>query len=771
MKDFLCSASLRWLARRVVLVWPTVLVAVAHAAPVISPAPQAFRQEVASTAPFQGGLPAEGIRLVDLAPDGTPLALARDRWFALRGERWEEREDLRPAKPNETRLLVTSSETVVLPIAPAQLRQIVRRGKLAWAVGDDAVFRVEATRSVVEEIPLGGGVRQFAVEPGGALWAASAGGLLQRTATGGSWQRVEISDRLGRVWGQGVLAGVAVDATGRVWVAGLPGVALREGTAWQCFDGDDGLPVGGLTSLAAGPDGAVWFGSRQGAVCWREGTFHYRQGPRWLPSDEIRSLVVDMNGSVWCATPSGVARIGFQAMTLAEKAAFFETEIDRYIRRTPLGYVAEARLTRPGDKSSAVPEDSDNDGLWTAMYGAGECFAYAATRDSAARDRAARVFAALRFLQTVTQGGSNSPPRGFVARSVRSTSEPDPNAGQADSDSQTLQHDRLWKRIYPRWPRSADGQWFWKCDTSSDELDGHYFFYPLYFDLCAETEAERASVQEVVRSLTDHLLAHDFALVDHDGRPTRWAVFGPRWLNADPTWWPERGINSLSILSYLAGAAHITGDAKYLEAFHRLVREHGYLQNVMQPKVQLGPGSGNQSDDEMAFMCFYTLLRYAPDEAVRQQVRIALAQYGLNEAPEMNPFFNFVWAAQSLGATASTPWGDTPVGPLDGWLEDSLATLRGLPLDRPDWSLKNKSRLDLRLLSLQANFDANPTAQTNRGGRKNGRVLPVENRHFAHWNTDPWQLDYGGGGGQLASGTVFLLPYYLGLYHGFISKP
>ena len=33
----------------------------------------------------------------------------------------------------------------------------------------------------------------------------------------------------------------------------------------------------------------------------------------------------------------------------------------------------------------------------------------------------------------------------------------------------------------------------------------------------------------------------------------------------------------------------------------------------------------------------------------------------------------------------------------------------------------------------------------------------MENRHFNHWNTDPWQLDYGGQGDELAAGTVFLL--------------
>src|SRR5450759_5374567 len=97
-------------------------------------------------------------------------------------------------------------------------------------------------------------------------------------------------------------------------------------------------------------------------------------------------------------------------MTLAAKAEFYEQEIERYIKRTPFGYVAEAPLRRPGDKTSADPQDSDNDGLWTAMYGAGECFAYAATHDSKSKARAKKAFEALRFLQKVTQGGPHAPP-------------------------------------------------------------------------------------------------------------------------------------------------------------------------------------------------------------------------------------------------------------------------------------------------------------------------------------------------------------------------
>ena len=31
--------------------------------------------------------------------------------------------------------------------------------------------------------------------------------------------------------------------------------------------------------------------------------------------------------------------------------------------------------------------------------------------------------------------------------------------------------------------------------------------------------------------------------------------------------------------------------------------------------------------------------------------------------------------------------------------------------------------------------------------------------------------DHGDGAGELAAGTVFLLPYYMGLYHHFIAPP
>jgi hypothetical protein len=458
-------------------------------------------------------------------------------------------------------------------------------------------------------------------------------------------------------------------------------------------------------------------------------------------------------------------------MTLAEKAEFYEGEIERYIKRTPFGYVAEAPLKTPGDKTTASPQDSDNDGLWTSMYGAGEAFAYGATHDAKALERAKKAFEALRFLQKVTQGGTPVPDKGFVARTIRPIEWPNPNSTTEPNVEEELKHDRLFKEPRPRWPKSADGKWYWKSDTSSDELDGHYFFYPLYFDFCATTEIEKDRVREVVRDLTDHIISHEFNLTDHDGTTTRWGAFGPKSLNHDVRWWAERGLNSLSMLNYLAVAAHVTGDSKYTQAARELIDTHGYMQNLIYPKAQAGPGTGNQSDDEMAFMGFYGLLRYSHDDVLKNMTRMTYTAYWQMELPEMNPFFNFAYAAHNLGRVYTNTWGIQPASPLGDWHGDSMATLYGFPLDRREWSAHNSHRLDVVHTQSEISRDLYRHTDSRNGRRVNGKVVPVENRHFNHWNTDPWQLDYRGNGGELAAGTVFLLPYYMGLYHGFIEKP
>lgn len=604
----------------------------------------------------------------------------------------------------------------------------------------------------------------------GRLAAATDTGLFE-SRSGQNWEELTVLDGVGRRWAAHDVRAVVYDSKGQLWTAQLAGLACRTSEGWKFYEGRDGLPYSDFTCAAAGSDGRVWFGTRIGVVGFDRGRWIYRQGPRFLPGDEVRSIVVSSDGTPWIATDGGISGLKRSSMTLAEKAGFYEKQIDSYIKRTPYGYTSEVQLKAPGDFSEITYSDSDNDGLWTAMYGASQCYAVAVTGSDRHKAAAKKAFEAIRFLQKVTQGGSHSPPKGYIARSILPTDGHNPNEGRLESDRRTKERgDKMWKLYEPRWPTSADGKWYWKTDTSSDELDGHYFFLPLYYDLVADDDAERERVREVVRDLTNHLLDHNFVLIDIDGKPTRWAIFNPENLNQTPVWWVGRGLNSLSILAYLAVAYHVTGEERYVQAMKLLREKHSYEANAMVAKVQYGVGSGNQSDDEMAMMNFYSLIKYAPDDQLRGTMRYSMFTYWRLMQPERNPFFHFCYAAHSIGQAHETPFIEFPLDPWPGWLEDSMQTLVDFPLDRSNWSHRNSHRLDIVPLPRPSHGQPGERHRPGRGHLVDGKVLPVENRHFNHWNTDPWRLDYDGDGRQLASGTVFLLPYYMGRYHGFIDE-
>ncbi|MGC8792877.1 MAG: hypothetical protein ACP5U2_05740, partial [Bryobacteraceae bacterium] len=595
----------------------------------MTPAAGAYRQQVRTFFDEAAGLPSADVYALARAGDsavyaGTAKGLAvytDGRWGSIEG--FTARVEALAARDGEPvfahqgmlwRLKTGRAEKLAPLPAGVWVRSLalgrtllVGTDRGLWELAGERMVPVEALNRLLGERQ---DIRQVAIAPDGRAAVAAEAGLFLRDAVG-TWRALHPKDGA-RSWAPEDVRGVAFEAGGRLWFASPQGAGCLDGERWRLYTGYESLPYDDFTTIAAGEAGVVWFGTRRGAIRFDGINWEYRQGLRWLPDDAVRAIAVSPEGEAWIATARGVSRIELRQMSLREKAALFQREIDRRHRRTPFGYVDSVRLKRPGDLSEWTQRDSDNDGLWTGMYGAGECFAWAATRDPETRRRARAAFEALRFLSTVTQGGKPPALPGFVARTILPADGPDPNLVYTRERDEQMRatRDRLWKVLHPRWPLSADGKWYWKADTSSDELDGHIFFYGLYYDLVAESEAEKAEVRKAVTAIADHLLAHDFALVDWDGQPTRWAVFTPTRLNQDPDWYVERGLNSLSILSYLALAEHMTGAGNYRAAAERLIREHHYAQNALVPKIQAGPGTGNQSDDEMALMNFYNLIRY-----------------------------------------------------------------------------------------------------------------------------------------------------------------
>ncbi|MBX3436465.1 MAG: hypothetical protein KF861_03170 [Planctomycetaceae bacterium] len=735
-----------------------------------------FAAEVATKFTTNDGLPSNDVLSLALTSDGIVYAGTAQGLARFQDGKWERVGDYNGAVKllaPDGKNVIALAEGALFRVGTGLLEQVVelptrardaktlyslQAGKPLLLATSNGLF---ATGDIGQLLPVAGlsgmevDVRAAAVAKDGRRAVAGRHGLFVDTGEG--WSPVYPTDGK-QSWAPRDVRGVAFDSQDQLWVASPQGVAVQTDSGWRLWTGYDGLPFDDFTTVTPGEEGIVWFGTTKGALRFDGETWEYRQAPRWLPDHLVRQIVVDDKGNTWFATPQGVGRIERKPMTLADKAAFYESEIDKYHRRTPYGYVLGVRLNNPNDKSEWTQHDSDNDGLWTAMYGAGECFAYAATKDPLAKKRAKDAFEALRFLSEVTQGGSHPAPHGFPARTILPTSGPNPNENPGytvEGDRQRQERDPQWKIISPRWPTSADGKWYWKTDTSSDELDGHYFAYAVYYDLVAETEEEKQRVRDVVVGITDHLLEHDYALIDHDGKKTRWARFSPADLNSGEMI-SQRPLNTLSILSYLKVAEHMTGDRKYTDAYNSLLNDHGYKASILISKTQSGPGTGNQSDDEMAFMCYYTALSYEDDPELRQLYLSSFADYWRNEQPELNPLFNFIFAAKFDGS------GRFRRGASQETITESIDTLKRYPIDRVRWGFDNTHRTDI--------VRTGAFGRNERGHRRNGFVIPIDERSVEHWNHDPWTLREGGDGRTLADGASFLLPYYMGRYHGFIIE-
>ena len=409
-----------------------------------------FPVEVLHVFSTSDGLPANDVACLFDAGDGEIIA-GTGNGLARRVEgKWQlvgdQRESVLAIAALEDNLLIVQGDSLVqcardghsaktrakLPPNAATTPSVslaVSHGRI-YLGNDVGLFALDGERLVpVEEFArlteTDKAVRQLAAGPHGELAVAASAGLFLKNEAG-EWERP--TPRQGkRSWAPNDVRGVAFDRGGRLWFASPQGVGCRDGSAWTLYTGSDGLPYDDFTCIAPGEEGVVWFGTKKGAIRFDGQHWNYRRSRRWLPNDEVRGIAVESDGNAWFATPEGVGLLERRPMTLADKAKFYEDEIDKYHRRTPYGYVGGVSTGKPGEKVEIQQHDSDNDGLWTAMYGAGECFAYAATKDPEAKRRATAAFEALRFLSHVTQGGPHPAPKGFPARSILPTDGPDPN--------------------------------------------------------------------------------------------------------------------------------------------------------------------------------------------------------------------------------------------------------------------------------------------------------------------------------------------------------
>ena len=264
--------------------------------------------------------------------------------------------------------------------------------------------------------------------------------------------------------------------------------------------------------------------------------------------------------------------------------------------------------------------------------------------------------------------------------------------------------------------------------------------YSTYYDLAAD-ETEKEYIRTLVPKIMDHILDHGYFLVGPDGQRTRWGVWAPSHLNGP--WRAQQGLNSLEILAHLRTAHHITGETRYQDAYTDLIQTHHYAENARRTKLTL-PGHINHSDDELAFISYYPLLKYEQDPELRSIYLESLEHAWQVERPERNPLWNFIYSALTQN-------------PCDE--KEAVRTLREIPIDQIDWPIENSHRLDIPIDAERGRF----------GELQSTNVLPYDELSILKWNGNPYRLDNPTQGRREEDGVHYLLPYWMGRYYGFVT--
>ncbi len=520
------------------------------------------------------------------------------------------------------------------------------------------------------------------------------------------------------------ISDLAFDSRGTLWVGthvGLGRLDADGNGTWSIIRGKQELPVESVNCLAIDDSDRIWIGTSEGAILYKPYVsgrqWYYRAGKHYLIDDIVQDIVISHGGMpVYFKTTKGISKLGAVERTLEQKAEIIEKRLNQYHRR--LGLVAACTFDDAENPTRHVIIDNDNDGLWTSYHVVAMSMAYAVT------DRTDYLESAKQSMHSMIMLQNASGIPGLVARSVLPVSEK--------------------KNKSPQWRVTPDGKMIWKSDTSSDEIDGHFFAFYAYWEHIAQfIPEERELIIEQIRTVMDYIVDHNYQLIDWDGERTRWGFWNPENLNDDPEHYIENGLNAAQILSFLKVTYYITGDLKYKEHYDKLITEHGYLGNVLLEK-KVFPDENNHSDNQLGFCALYPILQLEQGEKARNALQRAVRRHYKTLWTDGSAFFYFA------AATIDPDFVD---------IKSAVTNLRQIPTDRRQWKMVNSNRTDVIFNPRKDRFDK-PQLIT---------VLPADETNFNKWNKNPYYPDSGGNGKNEDDGASWLLAYWMGRYHGFID--
>ncbi|HBN86473.1 MAG TPA: hypothetical protein DDZ89_21870, partial [Clostridiales bacterium] len=149
----------------------------------------------------------------------------------------------------------------------------------------------------------------------------------------------------------------------------------------------------GMTVSVVDQDDVAWIGTSHGVVRIdlservKEDQIQYFSGPRYLydRNNHVKALTLDGDQGVWVLTQTGISHIEMKPLSYTEKAIHMSDHSQMHVNRR--GIVSDSIWSEGKWK----PVVTDNDGLWTSMYAAGECFRYGVQTDPEQKVIARRI--------------------------------------------------------------------------------------------------------------------------------------------------------------------------------------------------------------------------------------------------------------------------------------------------------------------------------------------------------------------------------------------
>ena len=191
----------------------------------------------------------------------------------------------------------------------------------------------------------------------------------------------------------------------------------------------------------------------------------------------------------------------------------------------------------------------------------------------------------------------------------------------------------------------GDDDIIYKCDTSNDELVGHYAVWHLAYDILGPEDPELAEmIKTIAQRHAKHFTDNNYCHTDAGGQPTSWARMNREYyVNEYSDGFPDAPLG-LSILLQLYKVAHyITGDEQWNKEYRKLaldepyryadlLREHFERYRIIARDLVEDENSKeeifdrvvkimNYSDVRMAAVSYYTLTQLETDPVLIEKYR------------------------------------------------------------------------------------------------------------------------------------------------------